>query len=79
MRVLIDTDVLIDVALKRAGFFEDSSQILPMADLEDAMQAAAANSFKASWVITRNVGDYKKSSVPAISPSEFLKTLAATE
>ena len=63
------------------GFICDLLQFvdLPMPDLEDAMQAAAANSFKASWVITRNVSDYKKSPVPAISPAEFLKTVAAKE
>ena len=133
MRVLIDTDVLIDVALKRTEFFRDSNQILewvetgggqgavawhslsnlayimtdargfirdlvqfvevapsgaleilaaldlPMKDLEDAMQAAAAKSFKAAWLITRNVDDYKKSPVPAISPTDFLEKLEPTE
>ena len=133
MRVLIDTDVLIDVALKREEFFRDSNRVLewvetgggqaaiawhsvsnlaymmtdargfirdllqfvevapsgasevltaldlPMKDLEDAMQAAAARSFNAAWLITRNVGDYKKSPVPGISPTDFLEELAPTE
>ncbi|MBI4474381.1 MAG: PIN domain-containing protein [Acidobacteria bacterium] len=133
MRVLIDTDVLIDVAPKRTEFFRDSNRVLewietgggqaavawhsvsnlaymmtdargfirdllqfieiapgsasevlaaldlPMKDLEDAMQAAAARSFNAAWLITRNVDDYKKSPVPAISPSDFLEELALTE
>src|SRR5262245_4667873 len=115
MRVLIDTDVLIDVALKRPPFFRDSNRVLewiesgagegavawhsisnlaymmtdargfirdlvqfvqvtasgtsevlvaldlPLKDLEDAMQVAAARSCSAEWVITRNVHDYTKS------------------
>ena len=52
---------------------------LPMKDLEDAMQAAAARSFNAVWLTTRNVNDYKKSPVPAISPSDLLAELALTE
>jgi hypothetical protein len=47
-----------------------------MKDLEDAMQASAAKSYKASWLITRNVHDYRKSPIPALSPSEFLKQVA---
>jgi hypothetical protein len=50
---------------------------LPMKDLEDAMQASAARSYGASWLVTRNVGDYKKSPVPAVSPSEFLNQIAS--
>ncbi len=133
MRVLIDTDVLIDVALKRPEFFHDSHRILewvetggaqaavawhsisnlaymmtdardfirdllqfieiapcsasevlvaldlPMKDLEDAMQASAAKSFNATWLITRNIDDYRKSPVPAISPSDFLKKLVPSK
>ena len=133
MKVLIDTDVLIDVALRRAEFFSDSNQVmewiesgagqaavawhslsnlaymmtdargfirdllqfmeiapsgvpevlaaldLPMRDLEDALQASAAKSFEAQWVITRNVADYKKSPVPAISPADFLERLMSAE
>ncbi len=45
---------------------------LPMTDLEDAFQAAAALSWKAEFIITRNLPDYRKSPVPAISPVDFL-------
>jgi hypothetical protein len=46
---------------------------LPMADLEDAFQAAAAVSFGASYIITRNLTDYDGSPVRAISPAQFLE------
>ncbi len=45
---------------------------LPMSDVEDAFQAAAALSWKAEFIITRNLADYRKSPVPAISPVDFL-------
>ena len=48
---------------------------LPMSDVEDAFQAAAAMAWKADFIITRNLPDYQKSPVPAISPGEFLKRL----
>jgi predicted nucleic acid-binding protein len=129
MRVLLDTDVLLDVALKREAFLFASQEVLrwaegepgqasvawhtlsniayltvssrefirqllkfvevaevgtkearqavdlPMSDLEDALQAAAALAFGASFVVSRNVHDYRKSPVPALSPAAFLARL----
>jgi predicted nucleic acid-binding protein len=130
MRILIDTDVLLDVALNREPFVSQSRQILdwaqseprqaavawhslsnifyltgsssrdfikdliqfvevaptgskeakqaigfPMADFEDALQAAAALAFDALFVVSRNSRDYKGSPVPAISPARFIKEL----
>lgn len=128
MKILIDTDILLDVALRRAGFFADSAAVLswaeanpgqaavawhslsniaylvkpdsrtfisdllefveiapvstsdmhtalglPMKDLEDAMQVAAALSFGARHLVTRNLPDYRRSPVPALAPQAFLK------
>jgi len=126
MKLLIDTDVLLDVALGRephvrasAGVFKwveaggkaavashsiancayllknarpflrgllqlfDVAPVgkhesqraldLPMTDLEDALQVAAAESWGADLVVTRNLRDYRRSPVKAISPDEFLK------
>jgi predicted nucleic acid-binding protein len=44
-------------------------------DFEDAVQLAAAKEVGAGLIITRNVGDYKKSEVPATTPDLFLATL----
>jgi len=126
MRVLIDTDVLLDVALARephvaaslavlewaekggeaavawhslancayllkggrrflrnlldlvevASVGSDDAKVamgLPMADLEDAFQAASALAWKADLIVTRNLRDYRKSPVPAVSPGDFMK------
>ena len=127
MRALVDTDILLDIALRRERFFAEASQVIrwgqdepgqlavawhslsnvaylvqpdarpfishllhfievaatgtreakqatgfAMRDLEDAMQAAAAISFDAIFIVTRNVKDYKNSPVPAITPARFL-------
>ena len=48
---------------------------LPMSDVEDAFQAAAALAWKADFIITRNLSDYQKSPVPAIAPAAFLERL----
>ena len=118
MKILLDADVLIDVALERPNFVENSDRLLrsvesgeweagvawhsisnlsyltgkkargfirdllqfvevpkagtnemlvaldlPMRDFEDALQAAVALSFGASYVVTRNLGHYRKSPV----------------
>lgn len=128
MRILLDTDVLLDVALARPPHVENSAAVLqwvqsggeaavawhsltncaymlkggrpfldklmklvevatvgtadanralalPMADVEDAFQAAAAVAWGADFIITRNLPDYRRSPVQAISPADFLKKL----
>lgn len=49
---------------------------LPMPDVEDALQAAAALAWGADFIITRNLPDYRRSPVPAISPAGFLKKIS---
>jgi predicted nucleic acid-binding protein len=127
MKVFVDTDVLLDVALAREPFVEASAGVLqwvedggeaaiawhsmancsyllkssgrnflemllglvevapvstvearralvlPMSDLEDAMQAAAALAWGADYIITRNLRDYRNSPVKGMTPSAFLK------
>ncbi len=45
---------------------------LPMADFEDALQAAAALACGAQYIITRNGKDFVNSPVPALTPEQFL-------
>lgn len=49
---------------------------LPLADFEDAMQVAAARACGARWIVTRNLRDYTRSPIPAISPRQALTELA---
>jgi hypothetical protein len=44
-----------------------------ISDWEDALQTAAAVDAGASFIIRRNVKDFKLSRIPAISPKEFLR------
>ena len=48
---------------------------LPMADFEDAMQVAAARACGARYIITRNVSDFRRSPIPALTPRDALDTL----
>ena len=48
---------------------------LPMADFEDAMQVAAARACGAGHVVTRNVRDFARSPIPALTPREALARL----
>lgn len=127
MRALLDTDVLLDVALARKPHAADSAAVLrwaeaggaaavawhsltncayllrgsgrpflerllrlvevapvatadahraldlPMSDVEDAFQAAAALAWRADVIVTRNISDYRHSPVRALSPAMFLK------
>lgn len=48
---------------------------LPVADFEDAMQVAAAHACGARCIITRNVRDFRRSPIPALTPRDALDTL----
>ncbi len=131
MKALVDTDILLDVSLRREEFYDDSAAVIgwaesnpgcaavawhslanlsyllrpdarpfirdllefieipmvgteaarqavdfPMADFEDALQAAAALAFGAVCIVTRNTADYRRSPVPAIRPAAFIRKVA---
>ena len=46
---------------------------LPMKDLEDAMQVAAALTCKADMIATRNTKHYRKSPIPAYTPKDIIE------
>ena len=48
---------------------------LPMTDFEDAMQVAAARACGARHIVTRNVRDFARSPIPAMTPPEALAKL----
>ncbi|MFI0348039.1 MAG: hypothetical protein ACH346_04615 [Chthoniobacterales bacterium] len=48
---------------------------LNFSDLEDAMQCITAACFLAEVIVTRNLRDYKKSPIKAMSPAEVLPFL----
>jgi predicted nucleic acid-binding protein len=51
---------------------------LGISDLEDALQAAVATTARASFIVSRNVKDFKYSIVPAITPADFLRRFYPT-
>ena len=50
---------------------------LELRDFEDAMQVAAAMACGADVIATRNVRDYVKAPIDAMTPTSVLKSLAA--
>jgi predicted nucleic acid-binding protein len=50
---------------------------LPLSDFDDAVVAVTAEATRSDFIVTRNVADFVGSSVPAITPIEFLEHLAA--
>jgi len=45
---------------------------LAIPDLEDAFQVSAALAWGADRIVTRNIRDYQRSPIPAITPKAFL-------
>lgn len=44
-------------------------------DFEDCLQSECAVSFKADYIITRNVRDYAESKIPCLTPKDFCNVL----
>ena len=134
MKILIDTNILLDVALKREEFLQDSAAVIdwaelnpkqaavawhsisnlayivkqdprgfitdlltfvevaaggtstvrqalamPTRDLEDALQASAAITFGADIIVTRDISDFKKLPIQAMTPADFVATYMPSE
>ena len=47
-----------------------------ISDYEDALQYACAETVGADYIVTRNIKDYGKAEIRAISPEELIKLLA---
>lgn len=47
-----------------------------ISDYEDALQYACAETVGADYIVTRNIKDYGKAEIRAISPEDLLKLLA---
>ena len=50
---------------------------IEMDDYEDAIQIACAETCRAGFIVTRDAHGYKRSSIHAITPSEYLATYSA--
>lgn len=46
-----------------------------MTDFEDAVQASVAKSAKLDLIVTRNLRDFKKSEIEAVTPEKFLSMM----
>lgn len=51
------------------------ARALGWGDFEDAVVAAAAESSLCEFIITRNISDFARSPVPALTPDEYLASL----
>ncbi|MCC6415996.1 MAG: PIN domain-containing protein [Opitutaceae bacterium] len=51
---------------------------MPMTDFEDALVAAAAEGAGATHIVTRNLADFRRSPVKAVTPEDFVRLAAKT-
>jgi predicted nucleic acid-binding protein len=47
-------------------------------DFEDSVQYVVGESFSANYIVTRNTKDYTTSSIPAVTPEQFVQIIADT-
>ena len=59
MRVFLVTNIRLDILLNRSDF-------------ENALQVAAAHACGADCIVTRNIRDFKDSSILVYTPASFL-------
>ena len=74
LNYIIDLFNVVNVVDTRAVDIQNAVK-LNMPDFEDAVVTATAIRENVKYIITRNTNDYNNSSVPAISPVDFLKIL----
>ena len=55
----------------------DAAANMRWKDFEDALQEATAEHIGADYIITRNTKDFAASSVPSLTPADFLQLIEA--
>ena len=63
-KILVDTNVALD---------------LDWTDFEDSVQFIIGEGLEVDYIVTRNVQDFTTSSIPAVTPDEFLQIVADIE
>lgn len=64
VRVLIDTNVLLDYLFDREPYGE-----------MDCLQMECAISYHADYIVTRNLLDFKNSIIPSLEPEQFYQMM----
>lgn len=78
-------DRAVDWILRDLGVVAEGRELflrargLEMEDFEDAVVAGAAERSRCDWIVTRNVGDFRNSPVPALTPRELSASLTLGE
>lgn len=71
----------VEILLKKLAVITENKDTVAQAiksdfdDFEDAVQFYAAKSANADFIITRNVKDYKQSTIPVLTAEQFLRTI----
>ena len=79
MKLLIDTNVILDVLLARGPFCDTAERVLGLSqreDVEDAVQYSVALLSDFDAIITRDMTGYYNSKVRVVSPKQILSELA---
>lgn len=63
-----------EIAVADKAIFRRARQ-LSLVDFEDAVVASLAETAQCDYIVTRNVPDFASSTVPAITPADFLALL----
>ena len=71
---ILDLTRFLSIASTNTGALRYAAS-LPLRDFEDAMQVAAAHACGAQHIVTRNLRDFRRSPIPAVSPQEALDRL----
>ena len=84
MRKELDNERIKEILITLTSLFTvvdlRESDLIKAADLElfeyeDALQSVCATRTKANYIVTRNIKDFKNSTVPAIKPSELFERI----
>jgi hypothetical protein len=67
MKLLIDTNVVLDLILKREPFYQNAIDVLSLAKRDDVQEM--------DGIVTRNPKDYEKTEIQVFTPEEILNKI----
>lgn len=74
MKILLDTNIVVDIISKRMPFFQESydSFLKIMKDYEDSVQLMIAKENNVGLIFTRNTKDFVNSPIKVMEPKDYL-------
>jgi predicted nucleic acid-binding protein len=79
MKVLVDTNIILNKLLKQPAFFDGSNAIFKLAEVRQITGYISASAITDIYYIARDTQDFSSGTFDAVTPEQFLRIITGIE